>query len=336
MKIIVTGGCGFIGSAICIYLREKLKFSNIISIDNLSKDYSRFNEKILKKNGIKNFKIDLGSYHSLKKINFKSDIIIDCSADPAVEDSRKNVNRVFKNNLVSTLNVLEKVSNDKSFLIFLSTSRVYPVKLSYQKFKNRKKYLYNENTSTEGPKTIYGFTKLASEMLIQEYYFMNNINYIINRCGLITGPGQFGKVEQGLISLWLWRHLNNLSVTYKGYYGKGSQIRDVLYITDLCDLIFKQIKNRNKVYSQTFCVGGGYKNSISLKKLTHLCRSISRNKTKIKKELTTSIYDIPYYVSSNFKLKQVYNWSPKVDIVDSLKNIYYWMKKNKNLIKRFF
>ena len=59
-----------------------------------------------------------------------------------------------------------------------------------------------------GPKTLYGFTKLASEMLIEEFSFLFNIKFIINRCGVLSGPLQFGKQDQGFVSLWIWKHLN--------------------------------------------------------------------------------------------------------------------------------
>ena len=107
--------------------------------------------------------------------------------------------------------------------------------------------LYDEDTSILGPKTIYGYTKLASEMLVEEYSYCYNIDYIINRFGLVTGEGQFGKVEQGLISLWLWRHYHKIPLEYKGYGGKGEQIRDVLFVDDLNNLILKQIISFNKI-----------------------------------------------------------------------------------------
>ena len=91
MNIIITGGCGFVGSSLCLFLKKNLKNSNILSIDNLSKNYSKFNEKILKKKRILNKNINIGKFNSLKKIKFKADFIIDCSAEPAVEVSRRKI-----------------------------------------------------------------------------------------------------------------------------------------------------------------------------------------------------------------------------------------------------
>ena len=96
MNIIITGGCGFVGSSLCLYLKKNLKRSKILSIDNLSKNYSVFNQKILKKNNIENKKINLGKFNSLKHVNFKADIIIDCSAEPAVEISKKKLLKLLR------------------------------------------------------------------------------------------------------------------------------------------------------------------------------------------------------------------------------------------------
>ncbi len=340
MKIIITGGCGFVGSALCLFLKKNLPNSNILSVDNLSKIYSKFNQNILRQNKIRNKIIDLGKFNCFNNIKFKSDLIIDCSAEPSVEVSKKNVSKVISSNFLSTYNILEKTKFDNSKLIFISSSRVYPIKNSYMKYKKFKKYKkhlpYSEKEDFSSQKTIYGFTKYSSEKLIEEYNYSSNLKYIINRCGLISGPGQYGKVEQGLISLWLWRHMNRLSLKYLGYNGKGEQVRDVLFIEDLCNLILKQVKTFHIFQNNLFCVGGGPKNSINLKNLTKICERITNNKVKITNNLKTSIYDIPYYVTSLKKIKKFTNWEPKISINEGLEITYNWMKENQTKIRKFF
>ena len=340
MKIIVTGGCGFVGSALCLFLKKNLPDSNILSIDNLSKIYSKYNQNVLKQNKIRNEIVDLGKFNCFNNIKFKSDFIIDCSAEPSVEASKKNISKVISSNFLSTHNILEKTKVDNSKLIFISSSRVYPIKNSYLKFKKYKKYNkhlpYSENEDFTSQKKIYGFTKYSSEKLIEEYNYSFNLKYIINRCGLISGPGQYGKVEQGLVSLWLWRHMNKLGLRYLGYNGKGEQVRDVLFIEDLCNLILRQIKTYHIFQNNLFCVGGGPKNSINLKNLTRICEQLTNNKVKITNNLNTSIYDIPYYVTSLKKIKKFTNWEPKISLNEGLKITYNWMKKNQIKIKKFF
>jgi len=334
-SILITGGCGFVGTNLAIYLQKKLKNFSIYSVDNLKKKYSKFNLDILKKKKIKNFKIDISSSKFLK-LKKKFNFIIDCSADPAVENSKENTKSVFNNNLKTTLNILEKTRKDKSNIIFISSSRVYPIMESYKKFRSKFSSNFDENTNTNGVKSIYGFTKYASELLIKEYSYIFNIKFIINRSGIITGPLQFGKVEQGLVSLWLWRHLNNLKLNYIGFGGKGSQIRDILYIDDFSLLIKKQILGFEKNNNKLFCIGGGKKNSLTLGQLTEKCQEITSNYLKIGFYKKTSKYDIPIFISSNKQIKKNYNWSPKTNIDEILKYNLSWMKKNYKRIKRFF
>ena len=334
-SILITGGCGFVGTNLAIYLQKELKNFSIYSVDALKKNYSKFNLNVLKKKKIINYKIDITS-NSFLKIKKKFNFIIDCSADPAVEDSRKNTIRVFNNNLKTTLNILEKSKKDKSNIIFISSSRVYPIIESNRKFKLKSNFRFDEKTTTDGIKSIYGYTKYASELLIKEYSYIFNIKYIINRSGIITGPLQFGKVEQGLISLWLWRHLNNLSLKYIGYGGKGSQIRDILYVDDFSLLIKDQILAFSRTYNELFCIGGGVSNSTTLKKLTKKCQKLTKNYPNIISNPKTSQYDIPLFISSNKKIKKFYNWVPKTNIDNILKFNLDWLRKDYKKIKKFF
>ena len=334
-SILITGGCGFVGTNLAIYLNKELKNFSVYSVDNLKKTYSKFNLKILKDNKIINYKIDISSKKFLE-IKKKFTFVIDCSADPAVENSRKESINVFNNNLKTTLNILEKSKKDKSNLIFISSSRIYPIDESNKKFRLKDKSYFDEKTNTDGIKTLYGFTKYASELLIKEYSYIFNIKYIINRSGIITGPLQFGKVEQGLISLWLWRHLKNLKLNYIGYGGKGYQIRDILYVDDFSSLIKKQILTFSKINNQIFCIGGGKRNSLSLKQLTKKCQEVTKNHPRIGSVQKTSKYDIPFFISSNKKIKKFYNWSPKTNIKIILKKNLEWLKKNNKKIKKFF
>ena len=173
-------------------------------------------------------------------------------------------------------------------------------------------------------------------MFIQEFSYAFGIKYLINRCGVISGPLQIGKVDQGFLSLWIWRHLTKKKLTYIGYGGHGNQVRDVLHVTDLCELIEKQIKNINKKYNLTFTVGGSKKSFVSLKNLTKICEKITNNKIKISKKPKTSIYDIPYYISDNTQISKTYNWSPKRNINNIVLDTFNWLNSNKSKLNKFF
>lgn len=338
MKILVTGGCGFVGANICLALKKKS--NKVFSLDNLSRKSSVLNFEILKKKGIKNYKIDIFNEKKIQKL-IKFDLIIDCCAEAAVEVSKKDIDRVFNTNLIGTFNLLKKAKKDKSKIIFISSSRVNSIieinniigkKNLKKKIKINKRI--NENFDTLKPKSLYGFTKLASELLIEEFSYAFGLKYIINRCGVISGPMQFGKQDQGFVSLWVWKHILNKNLKYIGFGGHGNQVRDVLHIDDLVSLINLQIKKLNKIYNKKICVGGSKKSNTSLKNLSSICQKITGNKLKYTKIKKTSIYDIPYFITDNTAANKIYKWQPKKNIIDIVKDNYKWLIKNKTkLIK---
>ena len=164
---------------------------------------------------------------------------------------------------------------------------------------------------------------------------MYKLKYIINRFGVISGPWQFGKQDQGFVSRWVWKHVNKEKFYYIGFDGKGSQIRDVIHISDVCELIAIQIKKINNIYNFTANVGGGMKNAISLKNLTKICQEITSNKVKIFSKKNTSEYDIPYYVTDNSKVQKMYKWKPRKRIFQIVRDIYEWMIPNRKKLKKY-
>ena len=227
--------------------------------------------------------------------------------------------RIFSKIIVYSINKLNKIVKNK-------------------KIKNKiiSKLKIDHTFSNEPPISLYGFSKLASEMLIKEFSYMYDIKYIINRFGVISGPWQFGKVDQGFASLWVERHLNKKKLSYIGYGGYGNQIRDLIHIDDVCEIILKQLKKFKSIYNDSFDIGGGLKNSISLKQLTNKCQYITNNKIKITQDKKTSKFDIPYFVSDNKKIHKVYKWYPKKNIDKILTDIFNWLNKNKKMLRGYF
>ena len=340
MKILITGGCGFVGTNLALFLHSK--GYKIDCLDNLSRKGSKYNYKLLRNKKIKNYNFDIYNYKKIQKLP-KYDLIIDCCAEAAVEISKKDVDGVINTNFLGTLNILKKAKKDVSKIIFLSTSRVYPIKDMNNIIKKRIisskikiKKTFGENDNLQGPKTIYGLTKLSSEMLIEEFAYAFDLKFIINRCGVISGPLQFGKQDQGFVSLWIWGHLKKKKMKYIGYGGLGNQVRDVLHIDDLSELINLQIRKINKINNKIFTVGGSKKSHVSLRQLTNICEKITNNKINFKKVAKTSIYDIPYFITSNNFVTKTYGWKPKRNILKVVSDTFLWLKNNESKINKYF
>ena len=340
MKILITGGCGFVGSNLCVYLKKNLKKITLYSLDNLFRNGSKINEKRLKKAGVRNYKIDISNYNKIKKLP-KVDLIIDCCAEPSIEISKNETDRVIYTNLIGTYNILKKCLKDKANIIFLSSSRVYSIfkikDLIKGKLQNLilKKLKINESFDTNEVKSIYGFTKFSSEQLIREFNFCYKIKYIINRFGVISGPWQFGKQDQGFVSLWVAKHILKKNLSYIGFGGQGYQSRDIIHIDDVCEILLKQIKKFKKINNAIFNIGGGIKNTISLKDLTKICEKITKNKIYFKKIKKTSNYDIPFFITDNKKIKKTYKWSPQKNIKSIVEDIYDWLKNNRLILNLY-
>ena len=350
-KILIFGGCGFIGSNIATFLQTSKIKTCVDVFDNLSRKGSELNALRLKKLGIENVKGDIRSSEDLKNLK-NYDYIIDASAETsATVGLSGSPFYILENNLLSTINCLEVARKMAAKFIFLSTSRVYPIKLlDGCRFKEEEtRYVIqnsqftkgisekgvNEDFSLLGPRTMYGTSKLSSELIIQEYGEYFNLDYIINRFGAIAGPWQFGKQDQGFISHWLMSHIFGTELSYFGYGGQGKQVRDILHVNDLVRLIVDQIENFNLYKMDTYNAGGGLENTISLKELTGLCQSISGNKIQIESDKDRE-GDIRIFITDNSRVNSINGWSPKKDINDIIYDVYHWIKNNQNNLKSLY
>ena len=125
-------------------------------------------------------------------------------------------------------------------------------------------------------------------------------------------------------------------MSYIGYGEQGYQIRDVLHIIDLCELILLQIKKINKIYNKLFTIGGSKKSFTTLKNLTSICEKFTNNNIKFNNIKKTSVYDIPYYISDNKFASKTYGWKPKRNIEKIVNDTYLWLSANKSILKKYF
>jgi len=351
-NILIPGGAGFVGSNLAIKLKEKYPHISIIALDNLKRRGSELAINRLKKHDIEFIHGDIRNKEDLE-LNSNIDLILECSAEPSVlAGINSSPEYLINTNLEGTVNCLELARRKKAHFIFLSTSRVYPIKyLNNLKLKEGKtrfileekqeirgvsKKGINEEFPLDKPRSLYGATKLASELLLAEYINNYQIKGAINRCGVITGPWQMGKVDQGVIVLWVARHIFKKPLSYIGYGGTGKQVRDILHIDDLFNLIDLEINNLDKFNGEVFNVGGGIKNSLSLLELTNLCQKITKNKIPISSVKENRVGDIPLYISDCSKIKKLSGWKPQKDVGETIFEISKWVKENKKELGMIF
>lgn len=349
--ILITGGCGFIGSNLAVSLKNKYPSSRIISLDNLARKGSELNINRLKKNGIEFIKGDIRNESDLELVS-NIDLLIECSAEPSVLAGYNQSPRyVIDNNLVGTINCLELARKNKADVVFLSTSRVYPYSLINElKIEEKEtRFVWEEEQnknitgfsregigvdfSLSGARSMYGATKLCSEILLNEYIAMYGMKGVINRCGVVAGPWQFGKVDQGVFTFWMLNHFFKNPLKYIGFDGKGKQVRGLLHINDFCELVDLQINSMNKVNGQIYNVGGGKEMSLSLLETTKLCEEISGNKIDISSVKETRPADLAIYITNNEKVNKDLGWKPKIGVRKILEDIYKWIKENEEKIK---
>lgn len=344
-EILVTGGAGFVGSAMAFGLKRQYPDSRVVAFDNLRRRGSELNLPRLKAAGIDFVHGDIRNPEDLGV--FSPELIVECSAEPSVLAGYSSPKYVVQTNLVGTINCLELARQAQSDLIFFSTSRVYPIEavrqLAYAETDSRFELMEQtqsgvsregiaENFSLEGVRSLYGTTKLASELLIAEYADAYGLRAVIDRCGVLTGPWQMGKVDQGVFALWMLAHCFNRPLKYIGFGGSGKQVRDFLHVEDLVDLVKLQLKEIDAIQGQVFNVGGGVENSLSLRETTQLCEEISGRKISIQASLEERQGDIPIFITDSGKVKAALGWKPSRNAHQTLTDIYAWITEHEDVL----
>ena len=346
---LITGGAGFVGSHLAIQFKRDNENARVIALDNLKRRGSELNIVRLKEHGVEFIHGDVRFTEDLN-VAKKIDCLIECSAEPSVlAGYNDSPEYVINTNLIGQLNCLELVRQHGSDFIYLSTSRVYPFKIinALNIIEGTKRYEFLDVQKTPGVSSIglteefplndvrslYGATKLAGELIMQEYLEMYDLKGIINRCGVLTGPWQMGKVDQGVVVLWVARHIFGGSLSYIGYNGSGKQVRDILHVDDLYRLVKKQLDCIDKLSGQIFNVGGGRAVSVSLQELTEICEQATGNSLDIQPVLDTRPADIPIYLSDYSKVQSLTGWSPLITPSEIIAEIAAWIHNNSVQLK---
>jgi CDP-paratose 2-epimerase len=347
--VLVTGGAGFVGSSLALTLAERHPDWSVVAFDNLHRRGAELNLPRLRAAGVRFVHGDVRHLEDLDAVG-AFDALVECSAETSVLAGVGGDTRfVLDTNLVGAYHCFEAAARHRAQVIFLSTSRVYPVAAleSLQWEERETRYVWSddqplpgasgdgiaESFPLTGARTLYGATKLAAELLLEEYRESHGISTVVDRCGVIAGPWQMGKVDQGVFTHWLLSHLRGRPLTYIGYGGSGKQVRDLLHVDDLVDLLELQLLEPAEWSGQTVNVGGGADGTLSLLETTELCREITGREVEVVASDDVRPGDVRLYVSDCTALFARTDWRPSRLPRDVLEDTWGWMRDNEDLLE---
>jgi CDP-paratose 2-epimerase len=339
MKMLITGICGFTGTALARTLQEFDSGIELWGIDNFLRPGSEQNRAPLRASGVHLLHGDLRCRSDLDAL---PDVqwVIDAAANPSVlagTNGDSTSRQLMEHNLIGTVNLLEFAKRSGAGVILLSTSRVYsiaplvnlPVTVENEAYRPRSDAHPVTGLSSEGvaesfpttpPVSLYGATKLASELVALEYGDAFGLPVWINRCGVLAGAGQFGTAEQGIFSFWLNCYLRRRPLKYIGFDGQGYQVRDCLHPRDVATLVWKQIQAPDRDVERVQNVSGGVESSMSLAQMSAWCaRRFGQH--NVKHDVTSRPYDVPWLVLDAANAKRNWDWRPAVSVEQILEEI---------------
>jgi CDP-paratose 2-epimerase len=348
-KVLITGGAGFVGANLAVAFKQTFAGIDVLAFDNLKRRGSELNLARLKSVGVAfqhgdiRCREDVDSWPAF-------DLLVDCSAEPSVQAGVDgSALPVIQNNLSGTIHCMEAARRHQAAFLFLSTSRVYPIErintLHYREENTRFVWTADESLPgfsgrgiaedfpLAGPRSLYGATKLAAELLLQEYAYLYRMPVLINRCGLVTGPWQMGKVDQGVVTLWVARHAFGQPLRYIGFGGQGKQVRDMLHIDDLFDLVLGQAGDLARWDGRVYNVGGGPPVSASLLELTGLCRRVAGKEVPTAHEPATSTVDVRIYLTDHGRVSTDFSWMPRKSVAAIVEDIYTWLRAHEEQVR---
>lgn len=347
-RVLITGGAGFIGASLAVGLASRHSDWEVLALDNLRRRGSELNLPRLRKASVNFHHGDVRELNDLLDLG-KVDALIECSAEPSVMAGLDgNPEYVVQTNLMGAYNCLELARRTRAQFVFLSTSRVYPVALLEQlKYREADTRLelqdeqsvlgassqgIAESFPLEGARTLYGATKLSAELLVGEYAASYGLDTVIDRCGVVAGPWQMGKVDQGVFTYWMLAHHFQRPLSYIGFGGAGKQVRDLLHVEDLLDLVDEQLGDPARWAGATVNVGGGRKCSLSLRETTELCRQITGRTVEVRASAEDRPGDVPIYISDCCRLHELTGWRARRGPAEILSDIHAWIAEHESAL----
>ena len=346
MKVLVTGGAGFIGSHVADYYAKKE--NEVIVFDNLSRPAilrkhigdPLYNWNYLKRNypTIRLVKGDVRNFQEVKEVARGIDVIIHTAAQVTVTTSITDPRTDFEINALGTFNVVEVARINDSPIVFTSTNKVYGENVNKISIVEREtRYEFADQKYRSGiPETFpvdltghspYGCSKLAADLYVQDYAHTYGLKTGVFRMSCIYGERQFGVEDQGWLSHFTISTILNRPITI---YGDGKQVRDILHVADLVEA-FNAFVNSNLKH-KVFNIGGGPENTLSLLELLGLLEKLTEKKPKVSFAEWRHA-DQKVYVSNISRVKDLLKWEPRISLREGVERLFKWVSENISLFE---
>jgi len=352
MRVLVTGGAGFVGSSVCLRLRQSQPSLQVIAFDNLRRRGAELNLPELSWQGVRFVHGDIRCREDLDAVG-GFDVMVEASAEPSVlAGLGTDPTYVIHNNLHGALHCLDSCRVHGAAFVFLSTSRVYPMgRIEAAAIEeDERRFRFSDTQSTrgisaqgvsedldlDGARSFYGATKLAAELFIREYAAFFGLRAAVTRFGVIAGPRQMGRADQGIAAFWMAAHHWRKPLRYIGFGGSGKQVRDFLHIEDATALIERQVLDITPFDGKVFNAGGGIANSASLLELTDRCLRISGQRTTVDPDPLPRAADLRIYVTDNARITRETGLRPQHSLDDILIDIRRWIRSDELTLKPLF
>jgi CDP-paratose 2-epimerase len=339
MRVLITGICGFVGSRLALTLREQAEGFSVFGVDNLARKGSELNRQALAAEGIEVIHGDVRCASDVSALP-SADWVIDAAGNPSVlagMEGKSSPRQLLETNLGGTVEMLEYCRRHGAGLVLLSTSRVYsiPALASLPLREEDAAFVLDcsrplpagvtaegvgPEFTTAAPISLYGASKVASEVLALEYGSVFELPVWVNRCGVIAGAGQFGVADQGVLAYWINAHLRRCPLRYIGFNGIGYQSRDAFHPRDLAGLVLRQIRCGRKGGVRLYAAGGGAQRLFSLARLTAWCDE-RFGKWEISADSRSRPFDIPWFVTDFTLTARDFGWAPEHSLGDILEEI---------------
>jgi CDP-paratose 2-epimerase len=341
MKVLVTGGAGFIGSNLASRLLRGGN-SEVIVYDNLSRRGTEKNLKWLYDEFGDEFvlvKDDIRNYDRLKEAINGVDVVYHIAGQVAVTTSVMNPREDFEINALGTLNVLEaaRLSERPPIVLFTSTNKVYGGMENVEIVRKGERYTYRDfpyGISEDFPLDFhspYGCSKGAADQYVRDYGRIYGLRTVVFRQSCIYGSRQFGNEDQGWVAHFLISAATRRPITI---YGDGRQVRDVLHVDDLISAFAMALKNIEVTSGKVYNIGGGPDKAVSV---------WSEFKEYLK-ELTGWEVECAYddwrpgdqkvYISDIRRAKEDFGWEPKISVRGGFEKLFRWIVENKNIFEQ--